>query len=310
MSFSNFNLAMLNLWIGLCRGVKGLPRSLRDLGYQVEWIEYHFSNSDLKRVKPDLILASDSAEHTLLLELKEGANTKADQLHRYSRITSEDLRERAFLGQASATHDVTINGKGEHQERLIKGVEKSGHGFPVLVVIDTGIARCYSRFSYQKLNDVFDPVLEIDFSKCPLEFLPFDLDSEKWEVAERIVPEIITQMYEHEPRILANKIAQKAVKVWDIIGEETKKEYITKITDIVDQASRDHFKKYLKRNSHAAGRTQTPTWEIIRNPLNLGADKQRNEFKKLKRIQKAFIESLKIDTVQTFQRELFEDADD
>ena len=42
----SFSLTMLNLWIGMCRGVVGLPRDLKSLGYQDKWIEYRFVNQD------------------------------------------------------------------------------------------------------------------------------------------------------------------------------------------------------------------------------------------------------------------------
>lgn len=92
--FSNFNLTMINLWIGMCRGVAGLPRDLKELGYVDKSIELRFRNQDMETVCPDLIIASDGLPHTLLFEFKSGANTEEDQLRRYSRVNQNDLMTR------------------------------------------------------------------------------------------------------------------------------------------------------------------------------------------------------------------------
>ncbi len=112
-----FNLKMLNLWIGLCRGVAGLPDALRKLGYEDKWIEYTFANQDIEKVCPDLIVASEQLGHTILLEFKSGANTEPDQLRRYSRVTQENLVTAFISREAARNHDVSIVGRNEHGER-------------------------------------------------------------------------------------------------------------------------------------------------------------------------------------------------
>src|SRR5437660_1760886 len=92
---SNLNLALMNLFIGMCKGVAGLPRDLRNLGYGDKWIELRFVNAQGEQVVPELVIASRQLHHTILFEWKSGANMEADQLRRYAGVTTEDLRERA-----------------------------------------------------------------------------------------------------------------------------------------------------------------------------------------------------------------------
>src|SRR5713101_452057 len=80
----SFNLQLLNLFFGMCRGSHGLPRSLHDLGYIPELVESTFANSEDRPVVPDLVIASAQIHHTVVFEFKSGANTEADQLQRYS----------------------------------------------------------------------------------------------------------------------------------------------------------------------------------------------------------------------------------
>jgi hypothetical protein len=108
---SDFNLKMLNLWIGLCRGEAGLPLDIRHLGYKHKWIELRFLNSHGEDVKPELIIASDRIGHTVLLEWKAGANTEQDQLRRYSGVDQQDLVQKVALTPVEASsHDTCVLG--------------------------------------------------------------------------------------------------------------------------------------------------------------------------------------------------------
>src|SRR5262245_33586821 len=108
---SSFNRRMVNLWIGLCRGVSGLPRDLFDLGYEDRWIDHKFQNQDREVVNPDLMVASRDEANTLVLEFKSGANTDDDQLRKYARIAQDDLVRGAFIERNAATsHDIVVVG--------------------------------------------------------------------------------------------------------------------------------------------------------------------------------------------------------
>lgn len=73
---------MLNLFIGLCKGVVGLPQDFRRLHYQEQAVELRFTNAQGEAVVPELIIASRAIHHTILFEWKSGANADADQLRR------------------------------------------------------------------------------------------------------------------------------------------------------------------------------------------------------------------------------------
>jgi hypothetical protein len=127
----------MNLFIGMCKGVVGLPRNFRNLGYVDKWIELRFANSEQEQVTPELIVASRRIDHTILFEWKSGPNTEADQLRRYAGVTTADLRERAHLPpEETKAHDVAIIGRQEFAERFVIGIERGGYRFPVLLVSD------------------------------------------------------------------------------------------------------------------------------------------------------------------------------
>lgn len=291
---SAFNLTLLNLFIGLCRGVYGLPSDFKNNGYIDKWVEFKFSNSENQIVQPEIILSSDKIEHSLLFEWKSGYNIDPDQLQRYSKITAQDLQQRAFLSRRSSSrHDVVIIGKEENIERIILGVRKSGCDFPVLSVSDRGLSLKDNHFNCTELTRIFNPDFIINMDVIPTSFIPFDRDSELWIVAEKAMPKILEYMSERKPRILLDEFAKDIVPAWVIMDNNFKKDLKNKIYNILDKASNNEFREFLKYNLLMKRKTGTPTWEIIYNPLDLQFDKRQAAYRRLHKLQEDFIEALR-----------------
>lgn len=301
--FSNFNLQMLNLWIGLCRGEAGLPNDMRKLGYKDKWIELEFPNSQGQNVKPELIISSDNVAHTVLFEWKEGANTDADQLNRYAGVVSSDLVTKASLDRNEATaHDVCILGLIENKQRLQVGITKGNHPFPLLIVCADGISLEYNCFKKQNLSNAFTPKLNVNFSMLPTQIVPFDHNSQHWEIAEHIVPQIIEYMSRGEPCFTLDQIAQDCVPVWAaVMAPGYKKMLETKMTQVIDAAVKHEFHYYIKRDREAARRVKGPIWKIVYNPNSLQYDKRSREYKKLAKLQEQFITALRTGNHQPVQ---------
>ena len=293
--FSNFNLNMLNLWIGLCRGEEGLPPDIRHLGYKDKWIELQFSNSENETVKPELIIASDRLRHTVLLEWKEGANTEQDQLRRYAGVASEDLVQKASLSpNETLAHDTCVLGLEKYADRLSIGVSQSGYSFPLLIIDEDGISLHVNEFTKQELSRVFDPKLPLDFSKVPTQFVPFDHNSEFWEIAEHVIPQIVEYMCRGAPRFTLKQVATDCMPVWQaVMAPGYKKELRTKIEQVIDDAARHEFRGHFKRHRSVKKRTHTPTWQITYNPNDLPFDKRSREYRKLSTLQRDFVEALR-----------------
>ena len=302
----SFSLTMLNLWIGMCRGVAGLPKDLRKLGYQDKSIEYGFANQDLQKVVPDLVLASEQMSHTLLLEWKSGANTEADQLRRYSRVNQKDLQTRAFISPSAArSHDVTVVGRDEHVDRLRMGLDAGGYAFPLLLADGEGLALSHNQFQIPQLANLFSPRLSINWDQVPSMFVPLDADSALWEVAEVVGPKMLQYMCERRPQVALNDICADICNTWGIMGQPPKEALRRRVREVLSLAARQHFRAYL-RWVGAVGRI-----EIVANPLDLEPDKRTVAYRKLRTVQKKFIESLRIGRAGDGgeQLELFGSAD-
>jgi len=303
--YLSFSLQLLNLWIGLCRGAAGLPSDLRRLGYNDRWIEHGFINSNGEKVVPELILRSIRAKHTMLLEWKEGKNTDPDQLRRYLDVTKEDLTQRPFIDpRAASSFDVAIIGKAEFAERLRLGIDKGEHDFPLLLVESSGIRLDMNQFSNDSLNAVFEPRLRIDFSKVPTSFVPFDGDSDLWVVADCVISKIVEYMLRGQPHVLLGRLAEDTVPTWGIMSPQHQKHLRNnKIFQVVEQAARYEFRKYLKRNHQVERVKHTPTWDILNNPLDLGADRRSRGFRTLQDQKEGFVEALRTGKRRALQLE-------
>jgi hypothetical protein len=257
----SFNLRLLNLFFGMCKGAEGLPRGLYELGFRAEAVEMRFTNADNRTVAPELIVASEQVHHTVLFEWKSGANTEADQLQRYSRVTTDDLVAKALLTRGKCTvHDIAVIGKDEHRQTIPIGIQNGGYNFPVLVVVANGLEILLDEFHVAATDAVFRPVLQVDWDTLPTTFFPVDADSELWEFAEHAIPPVLQDMQNDAARILANDIGKRIVPRWDTMRPEYQRQLEDKIEEVIDRAARREFTKYLRKNARAKARTHTPTW--------------------------------------------------
>ena len=289
----SLNLRLLNLFLGMCKGAEGLPRGLYELGFKAEAVEFKFNNSENKAVVPELIIASEPIHHTVLFEWKSGANTEADQLHRYSKVTTDDLIARAYLAPGKCTiHDVAVVGRDEHRGTIPIGITDGGYDFPVLVTTPVGIETILNQFKVQQTDAIFRP-LAVNWDALPTAFFPLDAESELWEFAEQAIPHVLQEMQKGSPRVLANEIGKHIVPLWETMRADYRGLLETKIKNVLDRATRKEFNKNLRKNKKLKAKTGTPTWDILENPLVEAADKRHKAWKAMLRQQKALIEYFK-----------------
>jgi len=302
---SNLNLALMNLFVGMCKGLTGLPRHFRNLQYVDKWIELRFANADQEQVAPELIVSSRRLNHTILFEWKAGPNFEADQLRRYSRVTQDDLRERAGLAvEETGSHDIAVIGLQEHAERLTMGIAQGPYAFPLLLVTDNGLAIHQNRFRPNETDAVFRPLLAIDWGKLPNYFFPVDVASELWEFAECVIPKVLELMGKGEARILPGDL-EETILCWKVLSRDYQGRLRTKLCDTLDRACQKQFEPYIRRNrDRGAGERLGRHWDIINNPIAGSSDKRQKEWKKLGSLYKQFVEFLRTGRNVPEQQEL------
>lgn len=282
---SNFNLVQLNLWIGLAKGVVGLPADLHGLGYRDRAIERTFQNSAMESVCPELVLASRELQHAMLLEFKSGSNTDRAQLSRYSHVESTDL-QRSFLDPVeSVQHDIVIVGRAEHGARLRIGIQEGDFGFPLLLKDNEGLYLDLHAFSVPALDASFSPRMAIDWDQVPMSFVPFDQESSDADVAESVIPAILECMHSLDSRIEVEPLCASLTRLWSIIGPTGKDQIRAKVKAVLAKAARRQFSAYLTQDRGG--------FTISNNPLELQSDRRAGVFRGLRKLAEEFIEELR-----------------
>jgi hypothetical protein len=122
-------------------------------------------------------------------------------------------------------------------------------------------------------------------------FFPLDADSELWEFAEVAIPVVLEEMANGSTRISRDDLGKKMFRgMWDRMSPDYKGLLKQKIQQVMDQAARGQFSKHLQRNTTARGATQSPSWDVLDNPLNGAADKRHKAWRAMLKKQQALIE--------------------
>ena len=282
MIFSNFNLLILNLWIGLCRGAAGLPRFFKDRGYEAHYIEREFSNQDSERVCPEIILYSTALGHTILVESKSGANTESEQLRRYSRVSSLDLQRKAYVpADACDSYDCTIIGLRSYSDRLKVGIEAGSYTFPLLAAEDAGLSLVLNEFSVDEVNDVFTPRLDLDWNLVPMQFVPINTESTDWEIAETVMPIVLELMNAGETRITSVQICIRMCTTWGVMGPDGQRQMTAAVDRVLDGAAHGEFSEFFAFRKGVL--------RIVQNPLELESPKTAQAYKTLQKAQQQML---------------------
>lgn len=289
--FLSFNIRMMNLILGMCKGTVGLPRVLKQLGYKDKWIEFNFTNSRGEAVVPELIVASEQTSHTMLFEWKSGPNADADQLHRYAHVTGDDLRQKAFLVENEVrAHDTVLVGEEEHVDGLTRAIENGRHGFPLLVTSANGLMKVRNRFAADQLDRFFNPTVEVDWNTVPTFLFPLDTDSALGDFAQLMMPAILERMAKGETRILLDQIPQDIIPAWSNLVAAYQNRLKQKMLQVMERATNHEFSGYLRRNRPAEARTHTPTWDITENPISNTADRRMPSWKQIQKQARSLVD--------------------
>jgi len=278
---------MLNLWIGMSRGVRELPQLLFDLDYREFAIEKKFLNSEGGQVQPELILTSESQQNCLLLEWKSGENTDTAQIGRYMAVDSESL-QRAFVSPTAASrHDVVYVGHMESEERLRIGLEATGSGFPLVLVSADELRLVLNTFEVGALTEGFSSGLGITLSSIPTGFVPIGPESEPADVAEVVMPKILEFMADRRSIITVDEVAMATCGTWGVLERPAREQIRIRIATALQDASREEFARYFSYSTASGGRLT-----IRDNPLELGATRRTAAYQALLGAQARFLARL------------------
>jgi hypothetical protein len=281
----HFNLKVLNVWIGLCRGVPGLPPDLRLLGYEDAAIERSFQNQAGGTVVPEVIARSEPERHAILVESKSGSNLDEDQLQRYSEVSSQDLVERAFIPPAAAEAcDTAIVADDQHVAQLLEALNGCGHAMPLLAVTETGISLKANGFQRNPIGEAFTPELPISWADVPLMYVPIDAESKAWEVADVVIPKAIAHMGQRVPQVGVEQLSQEACQLsWGQIGPTGRSGIQARVREVLKDASTEELSEWLVFDERGSGHVK-----FQNNPFSAAPRLQTASLGRIQRAQEDF----------------------
>jgi hypothetical protein len=264
---SIFSRKLINLFAGMAFGSPGLPRLFADLGYRCHAIEKIFPVTANQFAHPEMILISDAQSHTLLLEGKCGANLKNDQLERYALVSSNALTIGAHVPPpASDSHNLLLIGQESFHPRLLIGSYQSPDARRVLAVVTAeGIKRIENAFCVEPLNLGFNVTLAIDWDVIPHHFMPVDAESQKWEFASAVIPEVIAAILGGAKQIEIDDLARSFILHWDLIEANYRGRLRDGIRQVLKIAATDKFSAFLSFSKLSQPRGQVWLFKIPSN---------------------------------------------
>jgi hypothetical protein len=112
-----------------------------------------------------------------------------------------------------------------------------------------GIRRLENDFATKTLNEAFNPTLVVDWDVVPTNFLPVDHESENWEFAQYIFPEIIASLLNGNLRV--EDVAKSFIRHWNFIAAAYRKALLRLVLKI---AAQKRFAPYMTFGSKGSSK--------------------------------------------------------
>ncbi len=173
---------LINKLIGLCRDTVKWPKTLFDLGYDVQLIEQTISLKSAQKVSPDVVAVSGRLLHAIVADCKSGDNIDNGQDARYQELESDDLR-----------HWVTVHDTNQLKHVVCYVDNDTNHaglephtGFPFITFGQDEI-RGQGDFGIRQLNEKLCEPVSLEGMREPTGYYPFSPDDEDYVIAPHIL---------------------------------------------------------------------------------------------------------------------------
>lgn len=272
MTTSSKNVLILRALIALCKRDIRLPSDLYDLGYTQVVMDKTIRLEDDRSVMPDLIISSRKENHCVVWESKSGRSIDNDQAKRLASIKARAFPDQLMLNvriEDGFAFDIAYACDGKQCQNIRWDLDRvaqelaSVGAFPLVGFYDeSGIKTHSGRFNKENINRVLGDGINIDLREVPTEYLRFDKDSPRSEIARYIMTNIVAYATRQEPRFSAEQIAKDSYgSSWDyIVSNTTKNEIAQKIDNILLNARQNELDGYLTKPGR--GGIRSAKWNL------------------------------------------------
>jgi len=313
MITSSKNVLILRALIALCKRDIKLPSDLYDLGYTQVVMDKTIRLEDDRSVMPDLIISSRKENHCVVWESKSGRSIDNDQAKRLASIEARAFPDQLMLNvkiEDGFAFDIAYACDGKEcqnirvdLDRVARAVASVG-AFPLVGFHEeSGIKTHSGRFNKENINRVLGDGISIDLREVPTEYLRFDKDSPRSEIAPYVMTNIVAYATRQDPRFSAEQIAKDSYgSSWDHIrSNTTKNEIAKKIDNMLLEARQNELDGYLTKPGR--GGIRSPKWNL--SYLNRrGIAFPSGRLKKLQKQCIEFVNRLKNEEAGIYARQL------
>lgn len=313
MTTSSKNVLILRALIALCKRDIKLPSDLYDLGYTQVVMDKEIRLEDDRSVMPDLIISSRKENHCVVWESKSGRSIDNDQAKRLASIKARAFPDQLMLNvkiEDGFAFDIAYACDGKECQNIRWDLDRvaqelaSVGAFPLVGFYDeSGIKTHSGRFNKENINRVLGDGINIDLREVPTEYLRFDKDSPRSEIAPYVMTNIVAYATRQEPRFSAEQIAKDSYgSSWDYIASNTTKNQVAqKIDNILLDARQNELDGYLTKPGR--GGIRSPKWNL--SYLNRrGTAFPSRRLKKLQKQCIEFVNRLKNEEAGIYARQL------
>ncbi|ODS42802.1 MAG: hypothetical protein MSIBF_05855 [Candidatus Altiarchaeales archaeon IMC4] len=239
---------LINVLIGLSIPNPQYRPVLYERGYQLEYIEPHFTDTNGKLVNPDLQCKSHEEKNLVFFECKLGA-IEHEQALKYKGLTKEDIVNSNItsLDMSKCQFEIIYFCDENSKEKVKKGDEIHKYGFPILSCNENSISLEVNNIKGKVLNQIFSEGVKIP-DKPPLSFYPFGPDDKERYVA----PAIFQSLFRFcgvKVEFNEEDILRDSHPVYDSIHKDGQKKLKEIVGKIMNDLNENEFKDVIKKFS-------------------------------------------------------------
>lgn len=242
--------ALINSAIALCKKDGSWIHPLADLGHKAKLIEQTIgTETGGKKVRPDVVVASERLIHSIVIECKGGRTLSAGQISRYKLLKPSDLlRWYRIHDPNQHTHDICLLIYKKNEATTPPQVD-----VPVLSISETGLER-HNDFSISELNRKFDKPISIP-RVAPVSYYPFSPRDGRRVIVPHALRTIRLAVaprtgQTHAESIVNDDIMRKIHKMWDILSKKHQASLKNKVQNVIGELRKSHpaLNEFLDRN--------------------------------------------------------------
>jgi len=252
-------------------GGRGQQPFLSDLGYELQSLELQLADHNGRPYRLDLHLTHGPLNLSLLVDCKTSAELlKADQIEKYMATAPSDVVVGAsILSPQPREHraDVVFFVLREVEEALSALVAACAtrlpSGWGMVRVTPMRIEIAHDELSDSNLSTALTAGWDVDVERLPLERIPYEPGSERWELADVVLQTIQSMFVSRTREFAVDDVCIASNDLWPFL--EADHDFIrSRVRQEIRTMRRTALRGWITKVDVGSGREER--WRFVREP--------------------------------------------